>query len=252
MPVLLDALPVSGAGLKSSRCSPRTQTNSKENSFEGGGSIVRIFGSLLGLLGALLIMHLLSSSFLIFSDLIRGDLYDKYRNDKSFLCRLGSGATVHIRDEGNLAGPPLVLLHVAYTSVHAWEPWVDELGNEFRLISFDLPGFGLTGSVQGGDYSRANMSRTLDQIMRLMKLESAIIVGHSMGGSVALQYALDHPQKIRGLILIGSSGMRRTPDEEVPLTFTLANVSWLEPFFTLCGTALYDRTRLARQRCRSG
>jgi pimeloyl-ACP methyl ester carboxylesterase len=121
------------------------------------------------------------------------------------------------------------LLHGAYASVHAWEPWVDELGDEFRLISFDLPGFGLTGAVPGGDYSRANMSRTLDQIMRLMKLERAIIVGHSMGGSVALQYALDHPQKIRGLILIGSSGMRRTPDEEVPSTFGLADISWLQP-----------------------
>jgi pimeloyl-ACP methyl ester carboxylesterase len=65
--------------------------------------------------------------------------------------------------------------------------------------------------------------------MRLMKLERAIIVGHSMGGSVALQYALDHPQKIRGLILIGSSGVRRTPDEEVPSTFGLADISWLQP-----------------------
>ena len=73
------------------------------------------------------------------------------------------------------------------------------MGDEFRLISFDLPGFGLTGAAPGGDYRRANMSRTLDQIMRLMKLESAIIVGHSMGGSVALQYALDHPQKIAAL-----------------------------------------------------
>ena len=191
--------------------------------------MVRILGSLLGLLVALLIMFLLGSSFLISSDLIRGDLYDKYRNDKSFLYRIESGATVHIRDEGNRAGPPLVLLHGAYASVHAWEPWVDELGDEFRLISFDLPGFGLTGAVPGGDYSRANMSRTLDQIMRLMKLERAIIVGHSMGGSVALQYALDHPQKIRGLILIGSSGVRRTPDEEVPSTFGLADISWLQP-----------------------
>ena len=136
---------------------------------------------------------------------------------------------MHIRDEGNRAGPPLVLLHGAYASVHAWEPWVDELGDEFRLISFDLPGFGLTGAVPGGDYSRANMSRTLDQIMRLMKLERAIIVGHSMGGSVALQYALDHPQKIRGLILIRSGGMRCRSDEEVPSTFGLADFSWLQP-----------------------
>ena len=136
---------------------------------------------------------------------------------------------MHIHDEGNRAGLPLVLLHGAYPSVHPWEPWVDELGDDFRLISFDLPGFGLTGAVPGGDYSRANMSRTLDQIMRLMKLERAIIVGRSMGGSVALQNALDHPQKIRGLILIRSGGMRCRSDEEVPSTFGLADFSWLQP-----------------------
>ena len=87
-----------------------------------GGSTVRILGSLLSLLMALLIMFLLGSSFLISSDWMRGDLYDKYRNDKSILYRLGSGAIMHIRDEGNRAGPPLVLLHGAYASVHAWKP----------------------------------------------------------------------------------------------------------------------------------
>ena len=79
----------------------------------------RILGSLLGPIVALLIMFLLGSSFLISSDLIRGELLDKYHNDKSFLYRPESGATVNIRDEGNRAGPPLVLLNGAYASVHA-------------------------------------------------------------------------------------------------------------------------------------
>ena len=191
--------------------------------------MVRVLGSLLALFVALLILFLLGSSFLISSDLRRDELYDKYQNDKSFLYRIEGGATVHIRDEGNRAGPPLILLHGAYASVHAWEPWVGELGDKFRLISFDLPGYGLTGTISDGDYSRANMARTFDRIMHLMKLQRAVIVGHSMGGGVALQYELDYPEKIRGLILIGSSGMRRTADEEVPSTFGLADISWLQP-----------------------
>ena len=48
---------------------------------------------------------------------------------------------------------------------------------------------------------------------------------------MALKYALDHPEKIRGLILIASRGMRRTADEEVPSTFGLADISRLQPIF---------------------
>ena len=83
--------------------------------------MVRILGAFLAVLIALLILFLLGSTFLISSDLIRSDLYEKYRNEKSFLYRIESGATVHIRDEGNRAGPARLLLHGAYASVHAWE-----------------------------------------------------------------------------------------------------------------------------------
>ena len=137
--------------------------------------MVRILGSLLALFVALFIVLLLGSSFLIYSDLRRGDLFDEYRNDRSILYRVESGADMHIRDEGIRTGPPLLPLLGAYASVHAWEPWVDELGDKFRLISFHLPGHGLTGAIPGGGYSRANISRTLDQIMRLMKLGSATV-----------------------------------------------------------------------------
>ena len=76
--------------------------------------MVRILGSLLALFVALLIAFLLGSSFLISPDMNRGDLFEKYRNDRSFLYRVEGGATVHIRDEGNRTGPPFILLHGAY------------------------------------------------------------------------------------------------------------------------------------------
>ena len=76
--------------------------------------MVRILGSLLALFVALLIAFLLGSSFLTYSDLKRGELFDIYRNDRSFLYHVESGANVHIRDEGNCTDPPLILLHRAY------------------------------------------------------------------------------------------------------------------------------------------
>ena len=66
------------------------------------------------------------------------------------------------------------------------------LGDDYRLISFDLPGFGLTGAVPNADYSRAGMSQTVSDIIKLMKLKKVVMVGHSMGGRIAMRYAADY------------------------------------------------------------
>ena len=87
--------------------------------------MVRILGSLLALFVALLIVFLLGSSFLISSDLKRGDLFDKYRNDRSFLYSVESGQTCIFATKA-IAQAHRYILHGAYASVHAWESWVDE------------------------------------------------------------------------------------------------------------------------------
>src|SRR6185436_10636391 len=76
---------------------------------------------------------------------------------------LASGAKVHYRDQGVATGPTLVLLHGSSASLHTWEPWVKVLGNEFRIITVDLPAHGLTGAVPGDDYSQAGMANFVDQ-----------------------------------------------------------------------------------------
>jgi hypothetical protein len=67
------------------------------------------------------------------------------------------GMVVHLRDEGPRDDPaPLLLLHGTASSLHTWEGWVRQLKGQRRVISFDLPGFGLTGPFAGqydaGDY----------------------------------------------------------------------------------------------------
>ncbi|MGV0033428.1 MAG: alpha/beta fold hydrolase [Candidatus Azotimanducaceae bacterium WSBS_2022_MAG_OTU7] len=67
---------------------------------------------------------------------------------------------MHYRDEGNASGYPLVLVHGSNASLHTWEPWVSLLGDDYRIISLDLPGHGLTGGVPDGDYSSAAQVNT--------------------------------------------------------------------------------------------
>jgi hypothetical protein len=68
-----------------------------------------------------------------------------YANEASEFIVLENGQRVHYRDEGNADGPPLILVHGSSASLHTWEQWVGLLGDEFRIISMDSQGHGLTG-----------------------------------------------------------------------------------------------------------
>ena len=181
----------------------------------------RIFAALTIFLLTGLVVLLLGSSFLISSDLLRSDLVEKYRGENSFFYRLPSGAMAHIRDEGNRDGPPVFLIHGSNASLHTWEPWVQELGDSYRLISFDLPGHGLTGQTLEDDYTIDGMARFTKEIVDLFKLDKVVLAGNSMGGSVSLKFALDYPQHTKALVLVSSGGMERDETAEDVGAFSL-------------------------------
>ena len=189
--------------------------------------MARLVGTFSFLVLGLLVVLLVSSSFLISADLPRETVVEKYRNDASFFFTLPSGATAHIRDEGNRDGPALFLLHGSNASLHSWEPWVAQLGDIYRLISFDLPGHGLTGPVPGDDYSVAAMAQFTREIADIMKLDRIVLAGNSMGGAVALQFALSHPDRTKALVLISSGGMARKADDEAVGAFRLTSSALL-------------------------
>lgn len=170
---------------------------------------------------AFVVLILLASSFFISSDLPRHIVVDKYRNDASFFYRLPSGNLAHIRDEGQRDGPPLVLIHGAQGSLHTWEGWVAALGDRYRLISIDLPGHGLTGQTAEDDYSLDAVTRFTKDVIDVFGLEKVVLVGNSMGGSVALKFALDYPKHVRALVLTSPSGMVRDANADSVGAFNL-------------------------------
>lgn len=205
--------------------------------------MTRILGKLLIGLFAIIVLALVASPFLISSDLLRHDVIAKYRNEASFLYELPSGARAHIRDEGNKQGPPLLLIHGSNASLHTWEPWVRELGQHYRLISFDLPGHGLTGATPEDDYSVEAMSRFTLEIADLFQLDKVSLAGNSMGGAVALQFALDNPKRVAALIPVSASGMTRDADETSVGAFNLVGsplgrmmMRYITPRFVIAST----------------
>lgn len=149
-------------------------------------------------------------------------LVQKYGQPPSQFVDLPSGAHVHYRDQGQKNALPLVLLHGSNASLHTWEPWVAELGDQFRLISVDLPAHGLTGAVPGDDYSQAGMTKFVDEFTRAIKVERFALAGNSMGGGVAARFAVDHPERVTHLILLDAGGLPSKTPRDPGLAFRIA------------------------------
>jgi pimeloyl-ACP methyl ester carboxylesterase len=137
------------------------------------------------------------------------------------------GQLVHLRDVGPRDDPePLVLVHGTSASLHTWEGWIKALGPGRRIISFDLPGSGLTGPNATGDYRGDTYARFVLDLMDQLKVQRFVIAGNSLGGEVAWRTALVAPQRVVKLILVDAAG----PDfksDSVPIGFMLARVPGL-------------------------
>jgi pimeloyl-ACP methyl ester carboxylesterase len=106
------------------------------------------------------------------------------------------GVRLHYDEAG--AGPPLVLLHGIGASRSDWEYNVPELSRHYRVIAPDLRGFGL--SERSGNYGVATFANDIWLLLEQLGVGDFHLVGHSMGGAVALQMAVDRPERITRLV----------------------------------------------------
>jgi pimeloyl-ACP methyl ester carboxylesterase len=115
------------------------------------------------------------------------------------------GLRVHWVEAG--AGPPLLLVHGLLVSHLEWLPVIEQLAGSFRCIAPDLPGFGK--SDKPGErhfpYTREAFADTLRELLRALGVERAHVVGHSLGGAVALTFAADHAASVDRLALIDTA-----------------------------------------------
>ncbi len=155
-------------------------------------------------------------------------LTEKYGQPPSKIIQLPSGVKVNYRDEGNPNGKPLVLLHGSNASLYVWVPWVKILGKDFRIISVDLPGHGLTGPVLNGDYSTVGMANFVNEFANTLGLKKFALAGNSMGGNVAARFALMFPDRLDHLILLDASGIPSKKPTEKSLAFFIMTTPILQ------------------------
>jgi pimeloyl-ACP methyl ester carboxylesterase len=176
------------------------------------------------LTGIVIILLLLVGAFWYFSDpdIPRATLEAKYATPPSEFIMLPDGARAHVRDQGNKNGPVLVLVHGSNSSLFTWEPWVTRLFQNYRIVTMDLPGHGLTGAVPNNDYSQEGMVKFVDEIVTKLGIDKFALGGNSMGGGVVARYAEEHPDKVRDLILVDAGGEPGKAGDHVPLVFKIA------------------------------
>ncbi len=100
-------------------------------------------------------------------------------------------------------GPALVLLHGFLESKAIWDDFSEILQNDFTVIAIDLPGHGESELIEE-THSMQLMAATVRTVFETEKIEKAVIAGHSMGGYVALQFAVDNKEMVKGLVLFHS------------------------------------------------
>lgn len=146
----------------------------------------------------------------------------KYETPASRYVDLPGGLHVHYRDQGNPSGPVLVLVHGISANVDTWEPWVKRLSATYRIITLDLPGHSLTETPAGFKVGPDTFIDTVQGVADHLKLGKFVIAGNSMGGGVAWQYALAHPERLDGLVLVDAAGWSRPKDKnDGPLIFKI-------------------------------
>jgi pimeloyl-ACP methyl ester carboxylesterase len=146
----------------------------------------------------------------------------KYTNGASRFIDLPGGFHVHYQDDGDPALPTLVLLHGFGDSYTSWEGWVQQLKTRFHLLSVDFPGHGLTRAPQGYSLDGEGLADFVDAFAAQLNLPKFAVAGNSMGGGVAWQLALRHPQRIDALILVDAAGFpNEKPPASVPLAFKI-------------------------------
>jgi pimeloyl-ACP methyl ester carboxylesterase len=135
------------------------------------------------------------------------------------------GLDLHYVDAG--AGPPVVFIHGLLGSHADWAHLLDDLSVHHRVLALDLFGHGASAKPRG-DYSLGAHAATVRDLLDHLAIETVTLVGHSLGGGIALQFAYLFPDRVQRLLLVSSGGLGRELSLLLRMA-TLPGVEWVLP-----------------------
>ena len=181
---------------------------------------------------------LLATLYLWTPDKSKAELEKIYGSrDSAYVSALG--VNIHYQDTGPSKNPiPILFLHGFGSSLQTWDNWSEALSNEYRIISVDLPGFGLTGEDSSGIYTDARSVEVLEAFLKALQIPKVVLVGNSMGGKFAWQFAARYPNEVSKLVLISpdgyaSHGMEYGEKSDVPAIAELYRYFFSKSFLAM-------------------
>jgi pimeloyl-ACP methyl ester carboxylesterase len=149
------------------------------------------------------------------------------------------GVNIHYQDTGPSKNPvPILFLHGFGSSLQTWDAWTEALSSEYRVISLDLPGFALTGEDPSGIYTDERSVAVIEAFLKELQIPKVVLVGNSMGGKFAWQFAARYPDQVSKLVLISpdgyaSPGMEYGKKTEVPAIAQLYRYFFSKTFLAM-------------------
>jgi len=153
------------------------------------------------------------------------------------------GVRVHYQEAGDPKAPALVLIHGFASSTLVWSKVFLKLAEAgYRVIALDMLGYGYSAKPRNGEYTIAGQAKLLMRLLDALGIPRAVIVGSSYGGAVAATCALDYPERVEKLVLVGTVSNNR------PLAYKLMRVFGSPVVGDVVSPLLIGSRRLLRRR----
>ncbi len=119
-----------------------------------------------------------------------------------------NGARIHVETTGE--GDPIVLVHAGIADSRMWVPTIPALAGDHRVVRYDMRGYGRS-TIPPHPFAHHD---DLAALFEVLQLGPAVVIGASYGGEVAASFAIEHPELVRGLVLVNTlAGMRKPSDQ---------------------------------------
>lgn len=138
-----------------------------------------------------------------------------------------NGARLYFEEAGR--GPAVVLLHGGLADSRLWDDQMKPLSKHYRVVRYDLRGFGKSAATAGQFWPTEDLRALLDQL----KIERVTVVGLSLGGIIAADFALEHPERVERLVLVGAGlrGDKQPPDAKTMNAYRVGASEGPERYF---------------------